>query len=87
MRKTQKVSLSFGADAVGAAVEAARNGGLLCGKCAKKSTLEVEMSQSDFCHECQALVMSLLMAGVERQIKQMLINKGLSPDCLQIADD
>jgi len=43
--------------------------------------------RADFCGECQAAVTSLLMAAVERRIKQALTSNGLPADSLQIAND
>ena len=58
--KTVKMNLTFSAADVKAALEAAWNQGWLCVLCMEKLTVQVEISPSDFCHECQAAVMSLI---------------------------
>ena len=87
MTDTYKMNAMFNAEDVGLAIEAAWNEGLLCGTCMQKIATQDEMSQSDFCPECQAVVISQLMAAVQRRIREELVRRGLPPDSLQIAND
>jgi len=85
--KSKTMNVPFDAQTVHAAVEAARNGRLLCGSCVQKLESYDEMSQSDFCPSCQAAITSQLRMEAEGRLVEALIRMGLPPDSVQIAND
>jgi uncharacterized CHY-type Zn-finger protein len=86
MKSSHKMNVTFDANDVGTAIEAAWNEALLCGTCMQKIATQ-EMSQSDFCPTCQAAVTARLMATVERRMRAELLRQGLAPDSVQIESD
>ena len=60
MKNTKTLDVTFDAQSVMAAVEAAHDAGLLCETCTRKLDASDSISQSDFCPECQAVITSQL---------------------------
>jgi hypothetical protein len=87
MKSSHKMNVTFDANDVGTAIEAAWNEGLLCGTCMQKVATQVAMPQSDFCPVCQAAVTARLMATVERRMRAELLRRGLPPESVQIESD
>ena len=87
MTNSCNMNVTFNADDVNAALEAAWNEGFLCAPCMEKIAKRAVVSQSDFCPACQAAVTSQLMAAVEGRLREALVRKGLPPDSVQIASD
>ena len=87
MKNSCNINMTFNADDVEAALEAARRGGLLCATCMQKIATLEEMSQSDFCPQCQEAVTSQLSVVAEGRLVEALIRMGLPADSVQISND
>lgn len=87
MKNSYKMNVTFNTNDVNAAIGTAWSEGLLCGTRMQKIAAADQMSQSDFCPACQAVVGSLLMSVAERRVREELVRRGLSPESLQITND
>lgn len=87
MKRTQSVKLTFNAEDVKAALEAAGNEGLLCGTCMQKLATQTSLSQANFCPTCQEVVRLQLVPIVHRRLNEVLAQHGLPADSLEIASD
>jgi hypothetical protein len=87
MRSRYAMNVTFNADDVDRALEAAQNQELLCRACIQKITTQLELSQSDFCPGCQAVITSHLVLDLEERMRAELVRQGLPLDTLEIVSD
>jgi hypothetical protein len=80
----QRVRLAFDAVAVNEALAEALDGGLLCDVCTDKVQTRARMLQSDFCPNCQGVIQMHLRLFVERRLRVVLIENGMSPDDVKV---